>query len=205
MEDLLFARVNILPILDKEKATYEILSLSQDLSFWDDYRSTRMLPISVKNGNIIKNSYQGDFEWTSFAPKTIVDWCENYLFPWVGMKSRIMLIITEPGAANKEHIDCNRDELNTRQHKLRIVLQGRTDTLYWLTDKGNVDAPNIQEAFVMDGGWPHGMINKSDKPKITLAFGAPWPGKDHYGNDITVLQNRKDFRMPKMIDHLWKN
>ncbi len=205
--NLLFAKVNSLPILDKEKAAKEILALDTGYSFWDDYRYTRMFPLMTKNGNTgyngAVNSQTGDFQWTTFAPSTIIEWCENFVFPWIGMKTRVMALVTLPGVANHEHFDCQPNELNTQQHKFRIVLQGKTDTLYWMTDNGNVHAPDIEEAFIMDGGWPHGMINTANEAKVTIALGAPWNGKEDYGNDITLLQNRNDFNMPKEFNHLW--
>jgi hypothetical protein len=114
-----------------------------------------------------------------------------------------MALITQPNFANYEHIDCDPHELNTQQHKFRIVLQGQTDTLYFITDQGNVAAPNIEGAFIMDGGWPHGMINNTDNVKITIAVGAPWTGNKVYDN-VTAVLDRSIYHMPKDIDQYWK-
>lgn len=208
-DDLLFASIDSFPILDKKQAAKEILSLDDSLSFWDDYRYTKMFPLMTKNGikgvaGAISNSKAGDFQWTPYAPKVIVDWFEDYVFPWLGTKARIMALITQPGVANHEHIDCESTEIHTRQHKFRIVLQGKTSTLYWMTSNGNVYAPDTEKAFIMDGGWPHGMVNTTDEIKVTLALGVPWTGKDNY-NDITIIQNRNDYKMPENINHLWQN
>ncbi len=206
-EDLLFATLDSVKLPDKAQAAREILSLDDSLSFWDNYRYTKMYPLMNKTGDASSqgsdNRKSGEFTWVPHAPKIMVDWCEDHLFPWLGSKSRVMALVTEPGVANYEHIDCSRNELNTRQHKIRIVLQGRTDTLYWLTDKGKVHAPDVGQAFVMDGGWPHGMINTDALPKVTIAIGAPWTGQDKY-NAVTILQRRSDYTMPKNIDHLWR-
>jgi hypothetical protein len=206
--NLLFASVDVLPILDKKTAADAILALDTTKSFWDDYRYTRMFPLMTKSAQLgrdgTSNNRDGEFEWTELAPKVIVDWCEDHVFPWLGMRTRVMALITQPGVANYEHIDCNIEELHTQQHKLRIVLQGKTSTLYWLTDQGKVYAPEVEGAFVMDGGWPHGMVNTTDEVKVTIAFGSPWLGKDDYGSDITLLQDRDNFLMPKSIGHLWE-
>lgn len=205
-DNLLFATIDSIPLLDKEQAVKEILALPDEYSFWDDYRYTKMFPLMTKNGTASRegssNIQQGEFSWTEIAPKVIVDWCENHLFPWLGTKTRVMCLVTQPGVSNYEHIDCAKHELHSRQHKVRLVLQGRTDTLYWLTDKGNVHVPNVDKVFVMDGGWPHGMTNTTDIPKVTLALGAPWTGRDSY-DDLTILQSRSDYNMPEQIDHLW--
>lgn len=207
-DNILFASIDSLPILDKKQATKEILLLDDSLSFWDDYRYTKMFPLMTKNGikgvtGAVSNSKAGEFQWTTFTPKIIIDWFEDHVFPWLGTKARIMALITQPGVANNEHIDCEPSEIHTRQHKFRIVLQGKTSTLYWMTSNGNVYAPDTEKAFIMDGGWPHGMVNTTDEVKVTLALGAPWIGKDHY-DDVTILQDRNDYVMSDDINHLWQ-
>ena len=206
-DNILFATIDSIPMIDKKQATQEILLLDDSLSFWDEYRYTKMFPLMTKNGGINRagasNNQDGNFEWTPYAPKIIIDWFEDYVFSWLGSRTRVMALVTQPGVANNEHIDCSPNELNTQQHKFRIVLQGKTDTLYWVTSEGNIPAPDTDKAFIMDGGWPHGMINTTNEIKVTLALGAPWKGKDEY-NDLTLLQNRNDYLMPERIDHLWK-
>ena len=206
-DDILFASIDCLPELDKEKATNEILPLVEKYTWYDDYRHTTMVPLMTKDGLIgrsgASNLREGEFVWTSFAPQVIVDWFENHVFTWLGMKARISALVTKPNVAMNEHLDCNRIELNSLQHKFRVVTQGETDTLYWLTDKGKVFAPSTDKPFLIDGGWPHGMVNTTDDIKVTLALGAPWNGKDNYGNDLTILQRRSDYKMPENMDHLW--
>jgi len=205
-DNLLFATLNI-PTLDKVQATAEILSLDNSLSFWDDYRHTRMFPLMTRGGPGrmgSNNKQSGEFYWLDHAPKIIVDWFEEYVFPWTGSKARVMALVTQPNISNYEHIDCEPHELNTMQHKMRIVIQGKTSTLYWITDTGNVAAPDTEKAFIMDGGWPHGMINTTNEIKVTLALGSPWTGNDHYDSDITILQYRDTFKMPDDVTYLWK-
>jgi len=211
--EILFAKITALPILDKQRAATEILKIDHKYSFWDDYRNTRMFPLmtrkdpgSTSSTDPLKMtiSRSGSFDWAPYTPSTICRWFDDFVFPWMGMRSRLMALITEPGTANHEHIDCAPSELNTQQHKFRIVLQGKTDTLYWLTSKGRVYAPDVEEAFVMDGGWPHGMVNTGSQPKVTLAVGAPWIGNAVYGSDIEILQNRNEFMLPEKFDHLWQ-
>lgn len=207
-DNVLFASVN-LPSLDKEQAANEILKLDSSLSFWDEYRYTKMFPLMTKRGRYngaagASNYGEGEFYWVPHAPKVIVDWFEEVVFPWVGTRARIMALVTEPGVANYEHIDCEKDELNTLQHKLRIVLKGNTSTLYFITEDGNKHAPDVDGVFIMDGGWPHGMINTTDEVKVTIAMGAPWVGNDQYGNDIDLLMKRDSYSMPKDLAKYYK-
>jgi len=206
VDNIMFARVH-LPVLDKKLAAEQILGLPDSYSFWDDYRYTKMIPLMTKNGQGSVagaiNSRDGEFSWVPYAPDSIVSWFEQTVFPWMGTRSRIMALITEPGVSNYEHIDCDPHQLNTKQHKFRIVLQGTTDTLYFKTTAGDVYAPCIEDAFIMDGGWPHGMINRGSIPKVTLALGAPWTGHDVYDN-IDLLMNRLDHEMPEDLSGFWK-
>lgn len=202
MNDLLFGTINI-PVLNKCKAAEAVLGMPESYSWWDDYRSTKMIPLMSKNGNATTNYTTGEFRWTPCAPKIIIEWFEDVVFDWLGSRSRIMALITEPYCNNREHIDCEPHELNTRQHKFRIVLQGQTNTLYFKTDKGDISVPEVDEPFLMDGGWPHGMNNFVNERKVTLALGSPWNGKESY-NDVSVLMKRSDYLMPEVLNHFWK-
>lgn len=207
-DDLLFASISCLSNnLNRDQVSNEILNIDPIASFHNQYRNTIMIPFMTKNSRMgedgIQNNLDGEYAWTSVTPKNIVQWFESVVFPWMGSRSRVMALITPANSYNNEHIDCNRPELNTRQHKIRLVLQGKTSTLYWLTDKGKVYAPDVDTPFLMDGGWPHGMHNDSNLPKVTIAVGAPWHGKDDYKDDIEILQKRSDYNMPNNINHLW--
>ena len=91
-----------------------------------------------------------------------------------------MLLKTRPYKENKIHIDCSPDRFHTTQNKLRIVLQGLTDSLYFETKQGRVYAPQTEKPFLIDGAWPHGMINSSYLPKYTICLGSPWTQSNSY-------------------------
>jgi hypothetical protein len=197
--DLLFASVDLPPI-DKIQSVKEILPLIESHTFWDPYRHIAMIPLVTKTGSVglesISNSFNGDFVWTDYAPPTIKDYFETVVFPWIGMRSRLVILITKPNASNAEHIDSKIHEVGMKKHKFRIVLQGRVDTLYFKTQTGDVYVPQVPGAFLMDGSWVHGMTNSTDDIKITLAMGSPWEGHDVYGPEVKILMTRKDYIMP---------
>jgi hypothetical protein len=197
--NLLFASVD-LPLIDKTQSIKEILPLIEKYGFWDPYRHISMIPLLTKTGKTgietVSNRFNGDFVWTDWAPPTVKDYFENVVFPWIGMRSRLMILITKPGASNAEHIDSKIHEVGMKKHKFRIVLQGRVDTLYFKTQTGDVYVPEVPGAFLMDGSWVHGMTNSTDDIKITLALGSPWEGHDAYGPEVKILMNRKDYTMP---------
>lgn len=202
-KNLLFATVD-LPPLDKAKAIAEIEPLlGTDAVFWDAYREIHMIPLVTKTGQLgaqsISNRHQGEFVWADHTPPTIKDYFENVVFPWTGMRSRLMILITQPGAKNAIHIDSKVHEVGTKKHKFRIVLRGRTDSLFFKTKAGDVHVPEVDGAFLMDGSWVHGMDNESDTVKLTLAMGSPWEGHDEYGPEVKILMDRRDYQI---IDNL---
>jgi len=208
MSNILFAKAHF-KTLDKEFATQEILKINKEFWFWDTYRKTNMLPLMTKNANLGKAGASniinsGEFTWLEFTPIIIRDWFEDEIFPWMGCKTRIMALLTEPDFSNGEHIDCDESQVGTQQHKFRVVLQGRTGTLYYKTKEGNIHVPDINEPFIMDGSWPHGMSNDSTKVKLTIAAGAPWIGNSNYDN-IEVMMNRSDYTLPDEVSTYLKS
>lgn len=207
-DNLMFASVKI-PIIDKQQAAKEILAIDENCRFIDRYRNISMIPLMTKSGEAGRygtdNKNNGELGWISYTPKIISDWFDDIVFPWIGGKGRIMALLTYPGEQNNEHIDCDRNQLNTLQHKFRLVIQGKTSTLYFITDKGHVRPPDVDGAFIMDGGWPHGMTNTTDQIKITLALGAPWNGKDNYNDDLIHHLNRNDYLMPASVEQYWNS
>jgi hypothetical protein len=206
-DNLMFSSITDMPILDKKQAAKELLAIDKKYYFLDPYRNITMIPLMTKSGNtglVSANNRinAGEFNWVNIAPQVIVDWFEDIVFPWTGCRARIMALLTMPGEKNYEHIDCDPSELNTQQHKFRLVVQGKTSTLYFITKQGNIYPPEIENAFVMDGGWPHGMHNSTDEIKITLAMGAPWAGNENY-TDLVSHLNRQDYQMPDILDQYW--
>jgi hypothetical protein len=186
----------------------EITKISESAWFYEPYRNTKMLPLSTKSGRVgydgTSNYNQGDFSWTEWTPDIIKEYCENVLFPNLGTKTRIVILKTPPQTANHEHIDCDPTYQFTQQHKFRIVLRGRTDTLYFIKKYGNESAPQIDEPFIMDGSWPHGMINSDNETKYTLTAGAPWNGLPQYHN-LDILMNRNDSELPEDYKKYYKS
>lgn len=186
--DLLFASLKI-EKPDRPTMRREIESVEAEHWVWDPFRSTSMLPVMTFDGAVdlkaintlegVKSKNDG-FVWTACAPASVRSYLENHVFPWMGMRSRVMILRTLPGARNNEHIDCEPELMGTRQHKFRMVIHGRTDTLYFITKAGSVHVPETDRPFLIDGSWPHGMENAFSEPKLTLCIGAPWTGCETY-------------------------
>ncbi len=176
---------------------------------FDNYRNTQMLPIYTESGLTKKRDIinkGGKLDWTPFAPKELIQYFEQYIFPKINPLGRIMILKTKSGQKNTEHIDCSKEAFEIPQPKLRIVLQGNVDSLYFITaDKksltpyGNGESFNGRP-FIIDGRWPHGMHNHYHGTKYTLCLGAPWigDGLSHFLKSVQPHQLiRHHFKLPQ--------
>ena len=196
-ENLLFSFLN-LPMLNSLPVLHSLRSIPESKYFFDPYRNTFMLSIFTDEGSIQKVRNRGlAKKWTQFACKELRTYFEQHIFPWMEPLGRIMILKTPPKQENYIHIDCNKASFGYIQHKFRIVLQGTTDSLYFLTKSGKVYIPrgDTGRPYIIDGSWPHGMENTTNTEKYTLCLGAPWTGREQKYYDI--LQNYS-------MNHLWK-
>ena len=198
MKKILFAELN-LQIIDKTRVVKWIERLPEEFWFWDSYRKCDMLPLMTKNGGIGRSDAENDtsnkksFFWTNCAASFIREYFEENVFNWTKMKSRIIIIRTMPKKQNCIHIDCSPSAFHAIQHKFRIVIQGTSNSLYFETKNGRINAPFTEKPFIMDGGWPHGMINDSLLPKYTICLGSPWSYSDNYpGLNLLIYKNTND-------------
>lgn len=165
-------------------------SLTDDNWYWDTYRTVHMLPLYTPGGAIDKkgsqNKKNSELDWTVYADDETIEFFENNVFPWLDKKGRIILLKTPPGESLATHIDCSRDVFGTRQHKLRIVLQGEVNSLTFVTNDSEINPKSDhRNLFVMDGSWPHYMTNTFNDWKYTICLGAPWDGGPTDGyNDL---------------------
>ena len=187
MNRILFAELD-LPLINKAEIIKWVDGVPEDYWCFDTYRRCYMLPLMTKTGGRKKADAQqydvhdkeGCFSWTHCAPDLIKEYFEKNIFNWTKEKSRIILLKTPPGGQNPVHIDCSPKAFHTIQHKLRIVVQGASDSLYFKTRRGRIQAPAVEKPFIIDGSWPHGMINNSKLHKYTLCFGSPWTQSNWY-------------------------
>ena len=203
--NILFADLN-LPIINKEKSVLEIEECNEDLWFFNEYRSLWMLTLMSSSGDGKLSGATNrtkptslSLKWTTYAPKTIVDYFENHIFIWMTCLPRIMILKTFPGNVSKTHIDCSPEEFGTRQHKFRIVLQGESNSLYFESKNGRIQAPKTEYPFIIDGSWPHGLVNDYYLPKYTIAVGSPWEGEDNYPL-FNQVQFKYDLVFPENFD-----
>jgi hypothetical protein len=207
-DNILFASLN-LPKIESKNILKFIKSAPEVAWFQDEYRNSSVLPLMTNNGGSqlsdIKNqsSQTQDYEWTPWAHQDLRNYFDQHLWPWLGQKSRITILRTLPKGSNFEHIDCSANLMGSKQLKFRIVLQGQSDTLYFITSKEKVWAPKTDCPFIIDGSWPHGMINSSNEIKYTLCLGAPWSHSEKYPYFEKVLY-KNDFELPTELEPFFR-
>ena len=205
-QKLLFAELDI-PVLDRARTLLWLDGIPDEFWVQDPYRKCLMLPVLTRNGGSRESDLLQfhvetpleEFSWVHFTPDFIRKYFEENIFNWTKTKGRIVICKTAPGGENPVHIDCFPETFNTLQHKLRIVIQGASDTLYFETRDGKIPAPQTTKPFIMDGSWPHGMINNSSSFKYTLCFGSPWTHSDYYPGLNTLLSSEGK-KMPECYE-----
>lgn len=175
LKDILFLPLD-LPTLEVnyDKLVSTADSMKEDL-LADEYRNCEHIPIRWLD---VTNKGKKVNVWTKFSDQfpEIKQYIIDHVQPFVGGLPRVMIIITPPNSQGFDHIDCDRDDFDQCQLKFRIVLHGKTSTLYFLNEHDQREyAPEIeQQPFLMCGKWPHGLDNYTSNYKFTLAIGAPW-------------------------------
>lgn len=124
---------------------------------------------------------KGVYKWSALGNKApeLKDWIEEYIFPMSGKDghggTRITILVTEPGYKNAPHIDCSPDWFHTLQHKFRYVLDGNVEDLKFLcANDVKLTPQDAGKPYMMNGKWPHEMLNTHTGKKFTLGIGSPW-------------------------------
>ena len=183
MYDFTFNAID-LKITDNERTNIlnEILALDNTVWHYNSYRGCSMLPILSNNGNLGPVTSAGmhtDLCFTNAASKcpTLINVLETKIFPIMNVIGRVTILKTNKKTSLNLHIDSNKGEIGSRQHKFRFVISGEIDKLYFLDkDLNKIYIPGNHNTYIMDGTHPHA-LDESDEEKITLCIGDPWNGQ----------------------------
>jgi hypothetical protein len=191
ISDFLMATVNLPDMTEKQLAAQQLIAIQDQFGSWDESRHLRIMVL------MSQNPVTGRCDWKSFVPSIIKDWSEKHVFPWIGYPTKVVALIAQPGADAKMHIDCSQQDIGSKQHRFRLMLQGNTSDIYFTTNSGQVHAPEVTEPFVMDVGYPHSMKNTYAENTVLLAYGLPWSGKDSYDPEqVNVCISKLDYGLP---------
>ncbi len=162
----------------------ELDHLGSECWFYDKYRKVEMC--SIYSGGGAKNSKKElwsnknlELKWTENADKTpaLKAFLEEKIFEIIKPMGRVTILKTAPGNIMNEHYDCAEDELNKYKPKLRVVVSGEIEGLYFCGESEKVYIPKDFNTYVIDGASAHGMKNVSSEYKYTICIGAPWEGE----------------------------
>lgn len=182
LKDILFAPLK-LPISNEDiRTSQEEHKLKEIVSFYSEYRTCRMIPLRTSLGScdpkVIADKNQ-THEWTAniqYMPHT-KKILEEHFLPIVGENCRIITLCTPPHSVVKAHYDCSEETYDQVQLKMRLVIKGETDSLWFLGPNHNkIFTPKDLPLYVINGAHPHGAVNKSDEEKMTICLGGHFTG-----------------------------
>ena len=208
--DFTFAAIDV-GITDEERQVMlrEFLSIPVDYYSENPFRGCQILHIYNGIGirDVREGTDEGTFKYTDIEPfiantKRIL---EQKVFSWMDPVGRVNLLRTPAGEGLNVHLDTKEEEIGTRQHKYRIVLNGNIDKLYFLDSQGNkVYVPQCYSSYVLDGSHPHS-LDPGDEEKITLCIGRPWDGNPtpQYQKLIDNALFKMKVSRPQVFDEKW--
>lgn len=184
--DLAVASLGI-KIDDSEKAIVlnEVSSLPKESWYRCEFRNCDLLLVYGGDNVLEKNQ----LNWTEAAQqcpalKTLID---KLLHPFFTIRPRIIILKTKPSEELNWHVDCNKEELESFQPKLRCLIAGKKDDLYFLS-KGNekIKAPVTSDVYYMSGAYIHALKNNNSEERYVVCFGSPW-GEEHLKESFVHL------------------
>jgi hypothetical protein len=197
---------------EKQILLEELLSIPDEYYQSNSFRGCRILPIY--NGRGVRgqrhetgDTTKGEFSYTdvdTFISRSKKIF-EEKIFSWMEPVGRLNLLRTQPGLGLNTHLDTRADEVGTRQHKYRLVLNGNIDKLYFLDSKDNkVYVPGHYDSYILDGSHPHS-LDLGTEEKITLCIGKPWDGQPTklYQQFIDNALFKMTVSRPPYIEESW--
>jgi hypothetical protein len=189
--------------LDISISEPEIHAMTEEISahkgFYSSYRTCEMIPLYTPGGETQRQaiiSSKSAYQWTPIATQCPITqrFIKEKIFPLTDPLPRIIVLKSLPGAEVKVHTDCSRESADDFQHKIRIALSGDLAGLWFLSKKNKrIHISGKHHIYMLDGSTPHGAINDSSQPKITICLGSPWSGDRGAKYQNLLLESAKKF------------
>lgn len=204
--DLIFATLNI-PAPPPEFLAW-VKSQEEPRWWWDSYRTCHMLNLYT-TGQGESGASTARLRWQQGVPDFFIRYMEDNVWPIIDGPTRTIIIRTlGPDGGNADHIDCMRSQFGTIQHKLRVVLEGYTDGLYFLNGTERRFIPHVDQNvwYLIDGSWPHGQRNEGVGYKYTLCLGAPFNGHEDLSRYPIkdILISKSELKLPDNLDDYFR-
>lgn len=172
---IVFADCNLeIDVHDLSKVASEISSYPEKFWYFCTYRKCFLLCLYGNSKVTEKESIDWLEHTNAWGTKTRC-FVERWIQPHFYTLPRIIVLKTPPFSSIPVHIDCNSDEVDRFNPKLRVRLSGAGASLEFLKDDGSyaLARPNSKIHF-MSGSFAHRLVNNTSFDRITLCFGAPW-------------------------------
>lgn len=169
-----------------DQAGAEIAALAKDRWYYCTYRACNLL--LVYGGKIIDERHELNWLVSESECPSVREIVESKIRPLFHRMPRVIVLHTPSGQRLRPHIDCAANEVGTFQPKLRIILKGRLEGLYFLGSKNQkVKVNPISPVYYMSGAFTHSLDNESELDRYTLCFGNPWTFKDMSDDFLRLL------------------
>jgi hypothetical protein len=168
---------------DMDLISDELDAVDDSEWYWCTFRKAYLICL-YGNQDVNKKDDMSWLEPANHCP-TLRHFTESVIFPMTTIRPRVIIIRTWPGMEMTEHTDCYKDQLEILEPKLRMVVKGRANLLYFINEDGNeVPISETWTSYIMSGSTIHGMKNTAGE-KFTICWGDPWLG-DELDNDKFV-------------------
>lgn len=179
IRDLALASLSVnLESHEKQQCLRELQSVSQSEWYRCEFRNCDLLLIYGGDEVLEKNK----ISWTAVAQKcpTLQSIVKKVASPYFHTLPRIIILKTQQKEQLHWHVDCNQEELDSFQPKLRCLISGQREDLFYLSNNGKdkIYAPVRSDVYYMSGAYVHSLKNESSHERYVLCFGSPWGEKD---------------------------
>jgi hypothetical protein len=169
----------------KARIKCELDNLPNELWFDDEYRGCRMAMIfsggggySDKDEIYSNKALPPAFTKVSERTPVLTKFLREHVQPLMLTSGRVTVIRTEPGERLRVHYDCAENEVHSYKPKMRFVVSGAVNGLFFLGHEGQKEYVSSKfDQYVINGAAPHGMDNQSIDAKYTICLGSPWNGE----------------------------
>lgn len=162
----------------KSECLQQIQALDQSEWYRCEFRNCDLLLVYGGDSVLEKNQ----ISWTPSAQKcpALKALVEKIIEPYFYTKPRIIVLKTKQKEQLHWHVDCNREELDEFRPKLRCLISGQREDLFYLSQNGldKVYAPILSDIYYMSGAYVHSLKNESEGERYVLCFGSPWTEAD---------------------------
>ena len=159
-----------IPASEKSECVRELRSLPESAWYRCEFRHCDLMV--VYGGDRVLEKHK--ISWTSQAEKcpALQALIEKVVSPYFYVKPRIIILKTKKKEQLHWHVDCNRDELDGFQPKLRCLLAGQRDDLFYLAKNGvdKIYAPIRSDVYYMSGAYVHSLKNESMDERRDMSF-----------------------------------